>query len=244
METNAFSPCRRDFSPDAFLPDRVETSTPQPHPPEQTDPMETNPSSPIRRSACGVCLAAALLASPLQAMSAASTDTQGQGATLHAEFAYDPAQRRLRVDYRVRNTGDAPLAVFDRGDRHAVASGRQRAGAVGAPAWKDVGDGAIELSHLAQPLPRPAPVSPPTPLALKLAPGAQAAGSFEFALPGELEPKRIRWCLGVAAFELDQLDMPQRYGEVEVWRASFALAQTQQRLCTPWFDPVRSRFAS
>ncbi len=206
--------------------------------------METNPSSPIRRGACGVCLAAALLANPLQAMSADRIETQGQGATLHAEFAYDPARRTLRVDYRVRNTGAAALAVFDRGDRHAVASGRQRAGAVGAPAWRDSGDGAIELSHIAQPLPRPAPVSPPTPLALKLAPGAQAAGSFEFALPGEVEPKRIRWCLGVAAFQPDQLDRPQRHGEVEIWRAAFALARTQQRLCTPWFDPVRSKFAS
>lgn len=206
--------------------------------------MKTTPGVHRRRIAACVALSAAVLADPLQAMSATTAETKGQGAALHAEFAYDPAQRRLRVDYRVRNTGAATLAVFDRGDRHAVASGRLRPGAVGAPAWKDAGDGDIELSQLAQPLPRPAPVSPPSPLALKLAPGAQAAGSFEFALPGEREPRRIRWCLGVAAFDPDQLDMPQRYGEVEVWRASFALAQTQQRLCTPWFDPVRARFSS
>ncbi|QWP76825.1 hypothetical protein J5226_25220 [Lysobacter sp. K5869] len=169
-------------------------------------------------------------------MSAADTEIKGQGAALQAEFAYDATQRTLRVNYRVRNTGDVALAVFDRGDRHAVASGRQRAGAVGAPLWTAAGEGALELSHTAQPLPRPAPVSPPSPVALKLAPGARAAGSFEFALPDAQAPQRLRWCLGVARFDADQLDRPQRHGEIEVWRASFALAETQQRLCTPWFD--------
>ncbi|QWP76837.1 hypothetical protein J5226_00005 [Lysobacter sp. K5869] len=129
-------------------------------------------------------------------MSAADTEIKGQGAALQAEFAYDATQRTLRVNYRVRNTGDVALAVFDRGDRHAVASGRQRAGAVGAPLWTAAGEGALELSHTAQPLPRPAPVSPPSPVALKLAPGARAAGSFEFALPDAQAPQRLRWCLG------------------------------------------------
>ena len=61
-------------------------------------------------------------------------------------------------------------------------SNEPAAGAMGAPAWKEVGDGAIELSHLAQPLPRPAPVSPPTPLALKLGAGALAAAGHRVAV--------------------------------------------------------------
>lgn len=197
--------------------------------------------------ATGRCaaLCASFLATPLHAAMPASTtaaETQTQDATLHAEFAYDAAKRSLRVHYRLRNTGAAPLAVFDRGDRHA-ASGRQRAGAVGEPAWQETGEGDIELSHVAHALPRPAPVSPPTPLARKLAAGAQAAGSFEFAVPGAQAPKRLRWCLGVAKFAPDQLDAPQGQGEDEVWRASFALAQTQQRLCTPWFVVDEGAFA-
>jgi len=203
------------------------------------------PCAVRRRRIAPLAMSALLLAGTLQAaMPTAITQSRRAGAVLTAEFGYDPQRRALRVDYRVRNDGAEPLAVFDRGDRHAVASGRQRAGAVAAPSWQSLGAGDLQLSHVAEPLPRPAPVSPPTPLALKLAPGAQAAGSFDFALPQAQAPQRLRWCLGVARFDPDQLDDPQRYGEVEVWRASFALAQTQQRLCTPWFDLGRGAFVA
>jgi hypothetical protein len=135
------------------------------------------------------------------------------------------------------------LAVFDRGDRHALASGRQKAGAIAAPTSRSVGDDVV-LEHIALPLPRPAPVSPPTPLAAKLAAGAQSNGHFEFALPGLQAPKRLRWCLGVAAFVEADFNSPEQVGDVEIWRASFAVAERQQTLCTPWFDVARMAFES
>ena len=174
---------------------------------------------------------------------AAKTQVQGQDAELAASFAYDPAKRVLRVDYRLRNTGAQALAVFDRGDRHALASGRQKAGAIAAPTSRSVGDDVV-LEHIALPLPRPAPVSPPTPLAAKLAAGAQSNGHFEFALPGLQAPKRLRWCLGVAAFAEADFNSPEQVGDVEIWRASFAVAERQQTLCTPWFDVARMAFES
>ena len=174
---------------------------------------------------------------------AAKTQVQGQGATLDAAFAYDSGRRVLRVNYRVHNTGAASLAVFDRGDRHAVASGRQKAGAIAAPTVQGEGDD-IVLNHIARALPRPAPVSPPTPLAVKLAAGKEAMGQFEFALPGAQAPKRLRWCLGVAAFADADFNSPERIGEVELWRASFAVVERQQTLCTPWFDIARGAFES
>lgn len=168
---------------------------------------------------------------------------QGHGVALEAEFAYAASKRVLTVAYRLHNQGDTPLAVFDRGDRHAVATGRQTAGAIAAPAWRTEG-GDVSLSHAAAPLPNPAPVSPPTPLAVRVAAGAQTAGRFGFALPGLDAPKRLRWCLGVAAFEDRDFTAPESAGGVEVWRASFAVVERQQLLCTPWFDVAANGFAA
>lgn len=221
-----------------------------------------SPSRTIRRfaryAAWAVCATASVAAAhaqePVAAVSAstvstgtprseAGTEIAGEGVRLHAGFVFDPVRRTLRVDYRLRNTGPAPLAVFDRGDRHAVASGRLPLGAIAEPTVQTLGDDLV-LSHVALPLPHPAPVSPPTPLARRLAPGAESAAQFEFALPGLQTPRRLRWCLGVAGFDEQRFSAPQRVGEIELWRASFALAQSQQRLCTPWFDLATARFAS
>ncbi|UZW59864.1 hypothetical protein [Lysobacter enzymogenes] len=176
-------------------------------------------------------------------MPATAADIQGQGATLHAEFAYDPAQRGLRVSYRLRNTGDAPLAVFDRGDRHQAGIGRQTLGAVASPALVER-DGDVEFVHAAQPLSVPAPTSPPTPLAMKLAPGATLSGRFEIQLWSKAEPKRLRWCLGVMPFEASLFHAPAKTADGEVWSASFSAADTQQMLCTPWFDVAKGAFAA
>jgi len=167
---------------------------------------------------------------------------QGAGVALEAGFVYTPASRVLEVRYRVRNDGDAPLAVFDRGDRHAVATGRQKAGAIGAPLLQVQG-GDASLTHAASPLPRPAPTSPPTPLAIRLSVGAQTEGRFAFAMPGADAPKRLRWCLGVARFDEGDFSAPETAGEVELWRASFAVVDRQQLLCTPWFDIAANAFS-
>jgi hypothetical protein len=168
---------------------------------------------------------------------------QGRGVALEAEFAYADSKRVVTVSYRVHNLGAVPLAVFDRGDRHAVATGRQTAGAIAAPSWQ-IENGDVSLSHAAAPLPRPTPVLPPTPLAVRVAAGAQTAGRFEFALPGLDAPKRLRWCLGVATFEDEDFSAPESAGGVEVWRASFAVVERQQLVCTPWFDVAAGGFAT
>ncbi|MGO1002649.1 hypothetical protein [Lysobacter sp. CA196] len=168
---------------------------------------------------------------------------QGRGVALEAEFAYAGSKRVLTVSYRLRNLGDAPLAVFDRGDRHAVATGRQKAGAIASPTLQ-IENGDASLSHAAGPLPRPAPISPPTPLAVRVAAGAETAGRFEFAIAGADAPKRLRWCLGVATFEDGDFTAPQSVGAVEIWRASFAVVERQQLVCTPWFDVAADAFAT
>ncbi|MGJ7901960.1 hypothetical protein [Lysobacter sp. 1R34A] len=220
--------------------------------------MSSTMYSRIRRwFACSLALAAIACAhaqpsssaepDPMPADSASdaagTAKVRGRGVALEAEFAYAGSKRVVTVSYRVHNLSAGPLAVFDRGDRHAVATGRQTAGAIAAPAWRIEG-GDVSLSHAAAPLPNPAPVSPPTPLAIRVAAGAQTAGRFEFALPGLDAPKRLRWCLGVAAFEDRDFTAPESAGGVEVWRASFAVVERQQLVCTPWFDVAANGFAA
>lgn len=166
---------------------------------------------------------------------APATTIEGDGVRIEAAFETG-AGGPLRVRYRVHNTGGADLAVFDRGNRHAVLTKRQKTGEVGEPGFREDGDGGLVLSHVARPLPDPSPTLPPTPLAARLAPGQALEGSFSFSpLVGE-QPRRLRWCLGVAAFDEAQFRSPEQAGAVEVWQASFALADSQQTLCTPWFD--------
>ncbi|MDH5824755.1 hypothetical protein QFW77_17435 [Luteimonas sp. RD2P54] len=170
-----------------------------------------------------------------------STTVEGDGARLEADFAYDPRQQALRVRYRLHNTGDAALAVFDRGNRHAVLTGRQQPGAVSDPVFRE--DGAdVTLSHIALPLPSPSPTVPPTPLAVRLPAGAELEGEFTFAPPTAEPARRMRWCLGVADFEESEFTAPEDVGGVEVWQASFAHVERQQLLCTPWFDVAAGTF--
>ena len=163
-------------------------------------------------------------------------------ATLEAGFDYQPMERVLRVRYRLDNTGADALAVFDRGDRHMVQTRQLAAGDVPSPFFAIDGAGGLTLSHEALPLPMPAPTSPPTPLAARLMPGAALEAVFSFALPTSVAAERVRWCVGVAPFN----DADFREGEtaagVDLWRASFAVVDDQQRLCTPWFDLAGGRF--
>ena len=163
---------------------------------------------------------------------ASQSVVSGEGASLEAAFAYAASARALHVRYRLHNEGKAPLMVFDRGNRHAVMIKQLVQGEIAAPMFATEGDD-VTLSHRALPLPQPAPTVPPTPLAARVEPGASLAGEFEFALPVENAPKRLRWCLGVAPFAPN--DFQAIEGEA-VWTASFAVAESQQVLCTPWFD--------
>ena len=148
----------------------------------------------------------------------------------------------LQVRYSVHNTGASDLAVFDRGDRHAVSTRRQNEGEVGQPGTRDEGDGDITISHVAMPLPQPTPTLPPVPLAAKLAAGATLDGEFSYSPFALAPPKRLRWCLGVAPFNDADFSSPQQFDGVEVWQAGFQLAEQQQRLCTPWFDLAEGGF--
>lgn len=171
----------------------------------------------------------------------ARTVVEGEGARLEAAFGFDAEKQRLSVRYRIANTSDAPLAVFDRGNAHAVLTKRQTAGAVGAPLLKQDG-GDATLSHIALPLPTPAPTVPPTPLAAKLEAGAQLEGAFEFNLSLADATKRVRWCLGVTTFGEGDFGRTGRESDMPVWTATAAAVARQRTLCTPWFDLAAKSF--
>jgi hypothetical protein len=171
----------------------------------------------------------------------AETRIEADALLLEAAFEYDPSRGDLRVSYALRNRGSKPVAVFDRGDRQQVTSGRLVLGAVPTPRSESGDDGDIVLAHVARPLPQPPPVLPPTPLTARVEPGAALRGAFAYA-PLAVAPRRLRWCLGVADFDASAFDQPQTLDGVSLWRASFAIIERQRRLCTPWFDPASGAF--
>jgi hypothetical protein len=172
----------------------------------------------------------------------ARAHVDADGVALEAVFAAT-ARGALEVRYRLRNTGSVALAVFDRGDRHAVLTGRQKPGAAGIPYLREEGEGRITLSHVAQSLPSPAPTVPPTPLARRVEPGGELVGEFVFSQWLSDAPAAVRWCLGVAPADAARLLAPEPGDDGEVWRADFAFADIQRLLCTPWFDLARGVFA-
>ena len=170
----------------------------------------------------------------------ASTRIEDNGVVLEVELSM-PASDTVQLRYRLRNGGTQPLAVFDRGDRHAVLSGRQPRGAMGAPVLEETGGGDVVLRHVARTAPAgpTGPTSPATPLALRLAPGAVLEDGFVYPIPVS-PPRRLRWCLGVAGFSPGSFFGPEPGGKGEVWQVSDPGAQRQ--LCTPWFDCARGMF--
>jgi hypothetical protein len=194
------------------------------------------PSSETPMLSQATSIAAGELAAP------ASVRVDGALATeLETEFDYAPNSRIIEVRYTLHNRGDAPLAVFDRGDQHAIGSGRQAFGAVGIPRM-DIDNEDISLVHAAVPLPDPAPTSPPTPVAIEVAPGASLEGEFKFALKGLVMPKRLRWCVGVMRVGDAYMDSPQNTEAGRLWRASFGVVEKQAMLCTPWYDVASAAF--
>jgi hypothetical protein len=180
----------------------------------------------------------------VSATSAAPASARVHGAhalELQAEFDYAPASRIIEVRYTLHNRGETALAVFDRGDLHAVGVGRQVLGAVGIPRMETEGDD-VSLIHAAAPLPDPAPTSPPTPLAIELAPGASLEGEFKFALKGTAAPKRLRWCVGAMPMGEAYMDSPQSTRAGRLWRASFGVVEKQNMICTPWYDVASAAF--
>lgn len=211
-------------------------------------------SNTIHRAGCvmaAALAAAALVPHPVAAQAqsesaavnaedeVARTRVSGDGAAIEA--AFDPDGQRLAVRYRVSNTGDVPLAVFDRGDSHAVLTRRLVAGEVPEPRVETGVDG-LTLSHAAHALPDPAPTVPPVPLATKLGPGERLDAGFDLDLSLFADASRVRWCLGMMPFDEAALKPATSAGEVAVWAASFGVVKRQQLLCTPWFDVARGVF--
>ena len=164
----------------------------------------------------------------------------GAGARLEVAFDLGP-DSQLAVRYRVNNTGDAAIAVFDRGDRQAVLAKTLKAGDVPPPQSEQSGAD-LELRHAARPLPSPSPTVPPTPMAARVVPGGIVEGAFPYDLTLARGVERVRWCVGVGPFAEADFGDPQQLDEREVWRASFAAVDTQQMLCTPWYTVATRSF--
>ncbi|WP_058833719.1 hypothetical protein [Luteimonas abyssi] len=172
----------------------------------------------------------------------ATTEVASDTLRLTATFAFAEQTGAVSVRYRLENGGADPVAVFDRGDRHAVLTGRQTEGVVGEPIFVEDAPGEVSLYHAARALSQPTPTVPPTPLAAKLAGGDALEGTFVLAPPTEQPLRRVRWCLGVAPFDPAAFSAPETRDGVEVWRAGFEQAEQQTLLCTDWFDVEAGRF--
>lgn len=172
----------------------------------------------------------------------ATTTVEQEGLRLDVSFSGVTAEGGVRVEYALTNTGDGPVAVLDRGDRHAVLTRRQRLGATGAAEVVEQ-DGDVTLRHVARALPDPTPTVPPVPLAARVESGATLRGGFDHAPLLSQPPKRLRWCVGTTPFDADRFSGAETGVDgVEVWRASFDVAAQQVLLCTPWFDVSTGRF--
>lgn len=167
----------------------------------------------------------------------------GRLAELRAVIERGREPRAVRVRYVVRNHGDAPLAVFDRGSNRApLPTG-------GAAVLLGEAEGAT-LAHYAQALPEPAPTMPTLALAAKLDAGGGHVGVFDIVLPAQtpsrdahgafalVETRRVRYCVGVAPFH----DGDFRVRQDGTWLPTLRAIGGQERLCTPWFDLASARF--
>lgn len=180
--------------------------------------------------------------SAMPAEDRSTTRVTGADAVLEARFEYAQGAP-LKVSYRLRNEGKAPLMVFDRGNRHAVMTKKLVQGEVAQPTFSQE-DGDLTLSHRALPLSKPHPIIPPTPLASRVEPGAALEGAFEFSLLTDVPVERMRWCLGVVPFADDFKALQPEPNKPEVWLGSLSHAESQQLLCTAWFDLPMGEFES
>jgi hypothetical protein len=176
------------------------------------------------------------------AVATSSTANASLGLELSAQFDYAPASRIVAVRYTLRNRGDTALAVFDRGDANSLAADLHPLGAVGIPRMRVDGED-VTLEHVVEPLPTDIDItSPPTPVAIELAPGASLDGRFEFVLEGTAMPKRLRMCIGAMRVGDAYMEAPMQTTAGKLWSASFAVVDKQQRVCTQWYDVARETF--
>lgn len=162
-------------------------------------------------------------------------------ARLEVTARYDRGQQKLDIRWNLSNTGDQPLAVFDRGDTMAARRKPLAADGVAEVARKPEGD-TLVLSHRAMALPQPAPTVPPVPLAGRVAADGTRQAHFQVDLL-TVPAGGVRYCLGVAPFDADDYTPAEKIGE-GTWRASFKVVDRQTLLCTPVFDLDSGHFAS
>ena len=146
----------------------------------------------------------------------------------------------LTIEYRLRNPGEAPLAVFDRGQSGPGAA-RLSAGTGSStppPLSEPLPDG-LSLNHVALPLPKPVPTVPRVSLATRVDAGGAHEGRFVASIDSSV--KRVRYCLGTAPFDAIAFQ-PQSGSEPAAWRTPFVIAATQRRLCTAWYSVADQRF--
>lgn len=154
---------------------------------------------------------------------------------LEARFERADDGRTLRVDYAVANPSDQTMLVFDRGDTHAVVTGRQQAGAIVLPLVSESG-GDVTLLHQGVPQSQAGVTLPAIPLVLQVEAGKGYEGSFVLPLPrlaaGAGRYERVRYCLGLAL--LDEPLPDYAHFEGGVWQVRPDLLDAQQVTCTPW----------
>ena len=165
----------------------------------------------------------------------------GDDVALEVRITVD-ARQALTIDYRVRNTGTHPLAVFDRGTtgaRTAPASPRTGSPSATAPPLSEASPDGHSFNHVALPLPKPTPTVPRVSLASRVDAGAVHEGRFVVRVDAGVP--RVRYCLGTAPFDAGAF-LPQDGAQPPAWRTPFAIAGTQHRLCTPWYSLADQRF--
>lgn len=155
------------------------------------------------------------------------------------EWVFFPEQNAIQVGYRLRNTGQGSIAVFDRGTYEGHAGAAYAPGPVADPDVVFDGDD-LELRHVLA-------HSPATPLALQLEAGASVDGFFVLPTLGPTSPRRVRWCVDVLAFDQAAFRSPHAstFGTIWVLEASArADAMTRRTpVCTPWYSVATATFA-
>lgn len=167
----------------------------------------------------------------------------GQEASLHTEFHYSADANTVLVRYRLRNgSADRALAVFDRGVYGDRAGAAFNPGPVGAPRVEQQADGTV-LLHGPGPAPATAAMDPlgAAPLAVELKPGAELADQFVHRFT-DGTPKRLRWCVAVAAFDEKQFRNPVKTDHGPIWTGAGDTSAATKQLCTPWYDVGTARF--
>jgi hypothetical protein len=199
-------------------------------------------TKPGRRVCSGIAIGLFMACMPSvgASMPSNSTALDAEGVEFEVRVSVEKSSHTASIEYRVRNTGTAPLAVFDRGDTRTTAARAPASGKMAAPppSFESVGAD-LSLNHLALALPKPAPTVPRVSLATRVEAGATHEGHFVASIDASVA--RLRYCLGTTPFDAATF-IEQEGVQPPAWRTPFALADTQRRLCTPWYRIAEKRF--